>query len=115
MGDFLEGAGIGCCAALVLLALSQNCSASKLEAKVANSELPKTLKGKMIRQIDVYQKYTAPELEEKYGHFCKFNPGCSEYAKQAIQKYGPYLGTIKAAVRLARCNPVSKGGYDPVK
>ena len=43
---------------------------------------------------------------------CKFNPTCSEYAVQAIQKYGLFKGVGKAIKRLARCHPWSLGGND---
>ena len=44
---------------------------------------------------------------------CKYIPTCSAYAIQAIEKYGFLKGSLKAAWRLLRCNPFSKGGYDP--
>jgi uncharacterized protein len=47
-----------------------------------------------------------------YG-FCRFKPTCSEYAITAIQKYGIIKGGLKAIWRILRCNPWSKGGYDP--
>jgi hypothetical protein len=43
---------------------------------------------------------------------CKFHPPCSQYAGDALRKYGPVRGTLKAAWRLARCNPWSRGGVD---
>ena len=43
---------------------------------------------------------------------CKFHPSCSQYASDAIRKYGPVKGSAKAAWRLARCNPWSHGGVD---
>ena len=45
---------------------------------------------------------------------CKFTPTCSEYAIQAIEKYGAFKGGFLALWRILRCNPFSKGGYDPV-
>jgi len=48
-----------------------------------------------------------------YTH-CKYIPTCSEYAVQAIQKYGVFKGILLAAWRILRCNPFAKGGYDPV-
>ena len=48
------------------------------------------------------------------GPKCKYHPTCSEYTKQAIEKYGALKGTIKGLKRILRCNPFSKGGYDPV-
>lgn len=45
---------------------------------------------------------------------CKFRPTCSEYTRQAIVKYGFIKGSLMGAYRILRCNPFSKGGYDPV-
>ena len=46
---------------------------------------------------------------------CKYIPTCSQYAIDAIEKYGIIKGGFMAAFRILRCNPLSKGGYDPVK
>jgi putative membrane protein insertion efficiency factor len=43
---------------------------------------------------------------------CKFHPSCSQYAADALRKYGPVRGSLKAAWRLLRCNPWSHGGVD---
>jgi hypothetical protein len=64
-----------------------------------------------IKLIEFYQKSISPWL----GHRCKYYPSCSEYTKQAIEKYGAVRGTIKGIKRILRCNPFSKGGYDPLK
>ena len=45
---------------------------------------------------------------------CKFYPTCSDYAMEAIEKYGSKKGTAMALKRFLRCNPFSKGGFDPV-
>lgn len=45
---------------------------------------------------------------------CRFTPTCSQYAIQAIEKYGALKGGFLAARRILRCNPFHKGGYDPV-
>jgi putative membrane protein insertion efficiency factor len=47
-----------------------------------------------------------------YG-FCRFRPTCSEYAIAAVEKFGIIYGGFKALWRIMRCNPLSKGGYDP--
>lgn len=65
----------------------------------------------LIKLIIFYQKAISPCL----GPRCKFEPTCSEYTKQAIEKYGAIKGTIIGIKRILRCNPFSKGGYDPLK
>ena len=45
---------------------------------------------------------------------CRFMPTCSQYAYQAIEKYGAGKGSLLAAKRLCTCHPFHKGGYDPV-
>jgi uncharacterized protein len=45
---------------------------------------------------------------------CRFEPSCSRYTYQAIQKYGFFKGSWLGAKRIVRCNPFNPGGYDPV-
>ena len=61
--------------------------------------------------INIYQKYISKYL----GNHCKYYPTCSEYTKQAIEKYGAIKGIIYGTKRIVRCNPFSKGGYDPLR
>lgn len=49
------------------------------------------------------------------GNNCRFTPTCSEYAMQAVDKYGAARGSWMALKRLLRCNPFCRGGHDPVK
>ena len=49
-----------------------------------------------------------------FGNACRFEPYCSDYALEAIQKHGYLKGSWLSLVRLVRCNPYCKGGYDPV-
>ncbi|KPK41391.1 MAG: hypothetical protein AMJ78_05645 [Omnitrophica WOR_2 bacterium SM23_29] len=46
---------------------------------------------------------------------CRFYPSCSSYAIEAIEKKGLLIGLFMSFLRILRCNPLSKGGYDPVK
>jgi len=64
--------------------------------------------------LEKYKKYISPILE-KFGIHCKYYPTCSEYARQAITKYGVIKGILLSFKRFCKCNPFSKGGYDPVK
>ena len=61
--------------------------------------------------IRYYQKYLSGA---KCYSSCKYYPTCSRYAIEAIEKYGAFKGGRLAAWRILRCNPFSKGGYDPV-
>jgi len=64
-----------------------------------------------IAPIRFYQRVISPALPRR----CKYEPTCSRYAVQAIQRYGILRGSVLAAWRLLRCNPWSHGGYDPVE
>jgi len=64
--------------------------------------------------IDKYKKHISFFLENK-GIKCKFYPTCSEYMKQAVIKYGAIKGVYLGIKRIFKCNPFSKGGYDPLK
>lgn len=68
----------------------------------------------LIKIIEFYQKHISLWLESKNVR-CKFYPSCSEYTKQAIEKYGVLKGCRLGICRILRCNPFSKGGYDPLK
>ena len=68
----------------------------------------------MIKFLEFYKKSISPWLEN-LGVHCKYEPTCSEYTKQAIEKYGAFKGTFLGIKRVLKCNPFSKGGYDPLK
>ena len=67
----------------------------------------------LIKIIEFYQKHISKVLAHG-GINCKFYPTCSEYTKQAIIKYGSVKGSFLGIKRILKCNPFSKGGYDPV-
>ena len=64
----------------------------------------------LIFLIKMYQKYISPLV----GPRCRFYPTCSDYAIQAITKYGLVKGIVKSIIRLSKCHPYHPGGYDPV-
>ncbi len=68
------------------------------------------MKNFMIKGIRFYQTYLSPLKSTK----CPYIPSCSQYGLEAIQKYGAWKGGLLAIWRILRCNPFSKGGYDPV-
>ena len=68
----------------------------------------------VLKIICFYQKNISLWLESK-NIKCKYHPTCSEYTKQAIVKYGVIKGSFLGIYRILRCNPFSKGGYDPLK
>lgn len=64
----------------------------------------------LLAIIWFYKRAISPYL----GNACRFTPTCSEYAIEAIGKYGALKGFGLAVWRILRCNPFCKGGYDPV-
>ena len=65
----------------------------------------------LIGLVKIYQKYLSPLK----GHStCIYFPTCSQYAVEAIEKYGALKGGLLAVWRILHCNPFAKGGYDPV-
>lgn len=64
--------------------------------------------------IKKYKKNISPLLSA-HGINCKYYPTCSDYTMQAIQKYGWLKGSFLGIKRIFKCNPFSKGGYDPLK
>jgi len=64
----------------------------------------------LLAPIRIYRRFVSPALPAR----CKYHPTCSAYAVQAVRELGPIRGTVVAAWRLARCNPWSNGGYDPL-
>lgn len=63
------------------------------------------------RLVGIYKRYYNPLFANK----CKYTPSCSAYMVQAVKKRGIIVGTALGLLRIIRCNPFSKGGFDPVK
>ncbi len=64
----------------------------------------------LILPIKLYQILISPFL----GPSCRFNPTCSQYSIEAIQKYGPIKGSWLSIIRISKCHPWGKSGHDPV-
>lgn len=69
------------------------------------------LAASLIMLVDAYRRLVSPLL----GPHCRFHPTCSQYALEAIRRYGPLSGSARAVARLARCHPLNIGGHDPVR
>ena len=68
------------------------------------------MKRLLIALVRFYQKNISPTKTP----CCRFTPTCSHYAIEALEKHGAIKGTALAIWRVLRCNPLCKGGYDPV-
>ena len=68
------------------------------------------IKAFLLACIRAYQLIISPWLRPS----CRFTPSCSEFARQAIAKYGVARGLVLTTQRLLRCHPFHAGGYDPV-
>lgn len=78
------------------------------------------MKRLVLKLIKIYQKTSFFHNEVFKTLFlsdqvCKFEPTCSRYTYQAIDKYGVLKGSFMGIKRVIRCHPFSKGGYDPVR
>ncbi len=82
------------------------------ERRTANDQGPTTAFVKSFVQLVLrgYKRFISPVMLPA----CKFTPTCSEYAIEAVEHYGVARGLARAAWRVLRCNPFSKGGLDPV-
>ena len=68
------------------------------------------MKRLLIKLVKFYQLSISPLKAP----CCKYYPTCSNYAIEAIERFGAFKGFFMAIYRILRCNPFSKGGYDPV-
>lgn len=65
----------------------------------------------MIRLLGLYKHWLSPLLPSA----CRFHPTCSDYMRQAVERYGAARGFWLGLKRLARCHPLHPGGFDPVR
>lgn len=68
------------------------------------------MKRPLIWLIQFYRKNISPNTKPS----CKYYPTCSQYGLEAIERFGAFKGGLMTIWRIFRCNPFSKGGYDPV-
>lgn len=68
------------------------------------------MKKLLLKFIHFYQTAVSPHTKPK----CKYYPTCSQYTYEAIEIHGAFKGVLMGIWRILRCNPWSKGGYDPV-
>jgi len=68
------------------------------------------LPGRMVIGLVRLYQWT---LSPIFGRQCRFQPTCSHYMIQAVEKYGVVRGVLKGLWRIVRCNPFCRGGYDP--
>ena len=76
----------------------------------AGAGLPSASRRFALLPVRAYQRAISPLFPRR----CKYHPTCSAYAVQAIESFGILRGAMLAGWRLLRCNPFSRGGYDPV-
>jgi uncharacterized protein len=68
------------------------------------------MKKVLIWLVQGYRKFISPLFPPS----CRFTPTCSQYAIEAIDRFGPIKGSYLTTLRILRCNPLHPGGYDPV-
>jgi uncharacterized protein len=83
---------------------------SSENASGASTGRPAPLARLLLLGLEAYRALLSPLL----GGHCRFWPSCSAYAEEAIRKHGALRGARLALLRLARCQPFSRGGIDPV-
>lgn len=69
------------------------------------------MKHLVLAALRAYKRHISPLLPPA----CRYVPTCSEYAVEAVERYGALKGSLLAVRRVLSCNPLSRGGYDPVR
>lgn len=65
----------------------------------------------VVASLRLYKRFISPILPSA----CRFHPTCSEYMREAVEKYGVRRGVGMGLMRLLRCHPFHEGGFDPVR
>lgn len=81
-----------------------------MQSKCVQSKCTETTRKLMVLPIKAYRYFLSPWL----GSNCRFEPSCSQYAISAIEQLGVVAGCFRTIMRLLKCHPWCKGGYDPV-
>lgn len=68
----------------------------------------------ILKTVHLYKRFFSGALKLLLGGGCRFYPTCSDYAAEAIERFGPTKGTILAVKRISRCHPFNPGGIDPL-
>lgn len=63
----------------------------------------------LVQLVRTYQRFVSPLL----GRHCRFEPSCSSYFMQSVEKHGAVRGSLRGLARICRCHPWNPGGYDP--
>lgn len=69
------------------------------------------MKWALLTALRMYKRLVSPMFLPA----CRYVPSCSEYAQEAIERYGALRGSMKAVWRVLRCHPLARGGFDPVE
>ncbi len=83
----------------------------EITVKRISIKINKVLTQILIMPIKAYKTYISPLK----GRTCRFYPTCSQYAVEALEKHGIFMGILLSFKRIIRCHPFNPGGYDPIK
>jgi putative membrane protein insertion efficiency factor len=81
------------------------------EVRLGCGKIRLSMKFLVLDLLGIYKAMVSPFLPPA----CRFEPTCSEYTRQAVEKYGAVRGTWMGVKRILRCQPFCKGGHDPVR